>query len=280
MANAAIIIQFFIYSILSLVVLISIGIFIAPIFAPQDLTLPFHVAGIASSLVRGAIVPRFWTCTPYLLFEFSMAITFAGYLIITYGMFPVLFIQTCMNDSLVVPVQETSFPALCAIAALFGFIGFEVLFFEAAHSSGRDLGSYGRFHTFLWRLLKGFGVALLWAIYGIWNAAAACQEDQPLDDEEHAGGIARGPPIGHLPITNPPTAKPPVANSPVGHPPIANPPVGDSPIGDGRPIEEASPPPPYVNTLPSIMFTSHQDPMYTLELNDGILSIKDPCELV
>jgi hypothetical protein len=121
-----------------------------------------------------------------------------------------------------------SFSALWAIGALISFCVFEHLFFLAVKSSGSDLGFFGRFHAFLWTLLQSFGVALSGVIYGLANVTAACQMDQPLDEEEHV----EGPADADLPIFNPPIVNPPVKDHP-----IINCPVGGFPI-------EASPPPP------------------------------------
>jgi len=142
------------------------------------------------------------------------------------------------------------------------------------------------------------------AIYGLAHAGAACTVDQLLDEEERveertainppvanpsvANPPVVGPPIVNPPVVNPPIVNPPVVNPPIVNPPVINPPIGDLPVVNppfgGRFMEEpeASPPPPYVSALPSIMFTSHQDPImqYTFEVNDDTRRNKDVYELV
>jgi len=115
---------------------------------------------------------------------------------------------------------------------------------------------------------------------GLVNVTAACQIDQPLDEEERVGGgTDADPPMFNPPIGNPPI-NPPVVNPPIEDPPIEDHPITNCPVG-GFPIE-ASPPSPYVSALPSIMFTAHQDLImqYTLQANDDMLRIKDSYELV
>lgn len=281
-------------SALILIICISLAIFFAPTVAPQNFTLPLQIAGIVTCFVRGAIVPRIWVSRLYLLIEFATAVISTGCLTIKYAgsKLPVLFIQACTNDSLVVPSDITSFSALSAIAALISFCVFEHLFFLAVKSSGRNLGFFGQFHAFLWTLLQSFGVALSWVIYGLANATAglanataACQMDQPLDEEERVGEPTDAdPPISNPPIVNPPIVNPPV-NPSVVNPPIENPPIEDHPVTNcpvgGFPLE-SSPPPPYVSALPSIMFTAHQDLImqYMPQANDDMLRFKDSYELV
>ena len=270
MANFALIMEITAkYIALTIILLLSLGILLAPAIAPEFLSLPLQAAGIAASFLRGAVVPRIWVSTHYLLLEFSTAVISTGYLTVKYGKLPVRFIQACTNGSLVALSLTTSFSALWSIAALVGFIGFEALFFLAVRSSGGTLGFFGRFHAFLWRLLTSFGVALLWAVYGLAHAGEACTVDQLLDEEERVEGRT--------------TINPPVDDPPVADPPIVNPPIVDPPVG-GRVMEEpeASPPPPYVSALPSTMFASHQSPImqYTFEVNDDTRRNKDMYKLV
>jgi hypothetical protein len=86
---------------LSFIIVVSLGILMGPIIAPEEYTLPLQAAGIAACFLRGAIVPRIWPAKPYLLVEFSMALASAVHFIATNGKLPVLSIQARTNDSLV-----------------------------------------------------------------------------------------------------------------------------------------------------------------------------------
>ena len=146
---------------LIIIVLLSLTLSIAPIFAPDKFALPPQAAGIVGCFARGALVPMLWDMKPYILLEFAVAFISVMYVIIKYCKLPVLFIQARTNDSLVGPTQTPlSFPNLWFIAAPISFISFEGLFFLVVGSS-KELGFYGRFDVLLWTLLKNFGLGIV-----------------------------------------------------------------------------------------------------------------------
>jgi len=260
---------------LIIIVLLSLTLLITPIFAPEEFAFPLQAAGILGSFIRGALVPMLWDTEPYLLAEFAVAVISVVYVTIKNCELPALFIQGRTNDSLVGPTQTPlSFPSFWFIAALIGFIGFEGLFFLVVRMSSKELGFFGQFHVFLWTLLKSLGLGIAEVIkavavmlYGLANAAT-CTEDQLLNSEEGVesrpvgGPLVGNRPVGDRTIGNHVVADRPAKDHPTGDRPTEDRTVGDCSAGD-RPVEEpeASPPPPYVSALPSIMFTAHQDPI-------------------
>jgi hypothetical protein len=247
----------------TLIILISLGIIIAPTIAPRVFTPHLEAAGIAACFARGAIVPRIWDTNPlYLLIEFIVALISTKCFIVKNCELPVLFIQARTNDSLIglsqTPLSESFPTTLVLFAALVSFIGFEGLFFSAVSSefANNNLGFFGRFHFFLWTLLESFNVGfvdVMRAVAGMLRGFVGPAEDQLLNLEE-----AR----------------------PVGDSSVRDRPVGDCPIEDRSVKEpEASPPPPYISALPSI---AHQDPItqYTIAANDDVLQIREVCKLV
>lgn len=213
----------------------------------------------ATCFARGAIVPRIWDTNPlYLLIEFSIALIFTECFIVKHCELPVLFIHARTNGSLVGPSQTSlseSFPALGFFTAIVRFIGFEALFFLAVSSSTDNLGFFGRFHFFLWTLLQSLNVGFVEVTREVadmlMNAAGCDLEEYQLLNLEEARPVE-----GHL----------------VGDNPVRDCPIGDCPIED-RPVKEpeVSPPPPYVNALPSI---AHQDPItqYTIAKNERFVN--------
>ena len=243
---------------LILITIISIAVLMGPILAPEKYALPLQAARLVACFARGAIVPMLWDMKPYLLIEFTVALISVVYIIMKHCELPVLFIQTCTNNPLVGPTQTPlSFPIFWSIAAFISFIGFEAFFFLVVRSS-KELGFFGQFHIFLWTLLKSLRVGAVEVmkvvarmLYGFVNMGED-REDQLLNLEE---GVERQAPVGGPPIGGCSIGDCAVGNCVVKEPPTRDLPVGDCPVEE----LEANPPPLYVSTFPSIMFTAHQD---------------------